>query len=220
MPTYDDGTNLSVDASILATGGKQIDDSVSFATAASIVAAEASNAPLSSRNLIPVGAITLFTGIVSDIELGRSYAKVKVKSNLELFNIQWPMNIYMACCSWQLYGPGCGLWRDAFTDHGTVQAGSTTKIVNVDITDTSVYTQGVIRFTSGLLTGIVRTLWDVQGSANQLQVVQPLPVAPDAGDAFTVYPGCDKSQVMCNERFGNSANFRGFPYIPTPETGV
>ena len=39
------------------------------------------------------------------------------------------------------------------------------------------------------------------------------------GDAFTVYPGCDKQQSTC-ALFGNSANFRGQPFIPAPELSV
>ncbi len=35
-----------------------------------------------------------------------------------------------------------------------------------------------------------------------------------AGDAVTVTRGCDKSFETCAGRFGNTANFRGFPHIP------
>lgn len=173
-----------------------------------------------SNWLTPVGVITLFTGIVSEIEMGRTYAKIKVKSNLELFNIQWPMNLYMLQCCWLLYSPGCGVSKAAFTDNGTVTAGSTTFIVNANITDTSVFSGGVITFTSGALTGIIRTIKSFSPANNQLAVVQPLPVAPSSGDTFSVYAGCDKTQFTCQTVFNNLANFRGFPYIPVPEAGV
>ena len=46
------------------------------------------------------------------------------------------------------------------------------------------------------------------------------------GDAFTVTAGCDKRFPTCRDRFGNAANFRGFPQIPgndfllgTPSSG-
>lgn len=45
------------------------------------------------------------------------------------------------------------------------------------------------------------------------------PVRPLAdGDAFTIYAGCDKSVSMCNARFANVKNFRGFPHIPGQDT--
>jgi hypothetical protein len=51
-------------------------------------------------------------------------------------------------------------------------------------------------------------------------LTQPLPYAPAAGDTFVVYPGCDKSQRTCQIKFGNLANFGGFPYVPAPETAA
>ena len=51
-------------------------------------------------------------------------------------------------------------------------------------------------------------------------LTQPLPYAPAAGDNFTVYPGCDKSQRTCQLKFNNLANFAGFPYVPAPETAA
>jgi uncharacterized phage protein (TIGR02218 family) len=40
----------------------------------------------------------------------------------------------------------------------------------------------------------------------------PRPIAP--GDAFTITPGCDKSFATCRGKFGNGANFQGFPHTP------
>ena len=45
----------------------------------------------------------------------------------------------------------------------------------------------------------------------------PLPFAPSAGDAFTVYAGCDHTQATCQGRFNNVAENRGFPYVPPPQ---
>ena len=45
-----------------------------------------------------------------------------------------------------------------------------------------------------------------------------LPAAPSAGDTFTCYPGCDRALLTCTNKFGNQVNFRGYPYIPSPES--
>jgi uncharacterized phage protein (TIGR02218 family) len=49
-------------------------------------------------------------------------------------------------------------------------------------------------------------------------LLNPLPLVPSAGDAFTAYPGCDKTQATCTTKFANLGAFRGFPFIPQPET--
>ena len=38
--------------------------------------------------------------------------------------------------------------------------------------------------------------------------------AIEAGDAFVVTAGCDKSFATCGAKFGNRDSFRGFPHMP------
>ena len=45
-----------------------------------------------------------------------------------------------------------------------------------------------------------------------------MPVAPGIGDTFTAYPGCDKLQNTCNTKFTNIAHYRGYNYVPPPES--
>jgi len=47
-----------------------------------------------------------------------------------------------------------------------------------------------------------------------------LPSPPQAGDVFKVYPGCNKRQDTCKNKFNNIVHFRGFPYIPSADTVV
>jgi uncharacterized phage protein (TIGR02218 family) len=49
-------------------------------------------------------------------------------------------------------------------------------------------------------------------------VIYPWPFAPQNGDQFTIYPGCDKTLDTCTNKFGNRPRFRGFKFIPIPET--
>ncbi len=41
--------------------------------------------------------------------------------------------------------------------------------------------------------------------------------AAGPGDSFTAYQGCDHTLATCRSKFANEANFRGFPFVPTPE---
>ncbi len=39
-------------------------------------------------------------------------------------------------------------------------------------------------------------------------------LAPEVGTTITLSPGCRQSIEVCHRKFGNSANFQGFPHIP------
>jgi uncharacterized phage protein (TIGR02218 family) len=56
--------------------------------------------------------------------------------------------------------------------------------------------------------------------SNVIDLIAPFPVIPLVGDAFTIYPGCDKQQSTCATKFGNLIHFRGFPYVPENSTAV
>ena len=75
---------------------------------------------------------------------------------------------------------------------------------------------GVVKFTTGLNAGVARTLRKY--TPGQFTTIAPWPFAVAAGDAFTVYPGCDKTTSTCNAKFSNGSKFRGHPYVPSPET--
>ncbi len=54
----------------------------------------------------------------------------------------------------------------------------------------------------------------------QINLWQALPYAPNPGDPFVIYPGCDKTVFSCARKFNNLINFGGFPFIPTEETAL
>jgi len=73
---------------------------------------------------------------------------------------------------------------------------------------------GVIRFTSGQNSG--RAI-EVRGSdlaTGDMVLSFPPPFPVGTGDAFEVYPGCDKRLSTCIDRFDNVLNFRGDPFVP------
>ena len=80
------------------------------------------------------------------------------------------------------------------------------------------FTRGYILFTSGALNAIKRTVKGWQPGL--VSVFNPLPAVPAVGDTFMIYPGCDHTQATCSSKFGNVVHFRGFPYVPVPETAL
>lgn len=81
------------------------------------------------------------------------------------------------------------------------------------------FAQGVITFTSGPNSGLKRTVASY-AAGGLITLVLPLPVAPVAGNTFSIVPGCDKQMLTCEQKFNNLINFGGQPFIPQPEASI
>jgi uncharacterized phage protein (TIGR02218 family) len=163
------------------------------------------------------GGFVNFSGTVAEIAMTRTEIQVTVKSDLQLLNVQMPRNLYQPGCQHTLYDADCGVSRSSFMASGTVTSGATRTQIPCGLTQTfGWFASGYLVFTGGTFTGTKRTVKAY--SPGQVLLLNPLPAAPSAGDTFSIYPGCDKSQQTCTAKFNNVANFRGFPYIPIPET--
>jgi len=185
--------------------------------------------PSATPNVVPIGYVTLFYGLIADIsEIGRTEAKMKVKSLLVRLNTDFPRNNYGPTCQWKLYGPGCTLTKSFFGKNGTVLSGSTVQVVNWSNSFTAPQpNQGTITFTSGVLNG--QSFQVDTSDSGHSYIAGALPSAPKAGDTFTAYPGCDHTSgldtngneisgnVGCAS-FNNLQHFGGCPRVPPPAT--
>lgn len=166
----------------------------------------------------PVGTVVIFSGRVSDVSGSRSQVRVSIKSDLELLNVSSPRNIYQAGCMRTLYDGGCKAERERFTLNGMVAAGNNsangfkTNLTQPD----KWFEQGVVKFTGGRNAGLTRTVKTYRNGA--VEFALRLPDVPRVGDAFKIYPGCDKTKETCAGKFDNVVHFRGFPYIPAADT--
>ena len=166
----------------------------------------------------PIGGTILFKGRVGTVDsIGRTSAQVTVNSDLVPLDIQMPRNLYAPNCQHRLYDTGCGLIKSAHGTSGTVGPGSTAYAINWS-GSSSAYAQGTITFSSGANAGVTANVKSATSSA--LSLSYALPGAPSTGDAFTAYQGCDHTQSTCQSKFGNLANFRGFPYVPPPTFAI
>ena len=171
---------------------------------------------LSAWGAAPVGSVTLFKGRVSTVDaVGRTSAEVTVASDLVLLDIDMPRNLYQPACNHVLFDGGCGLVKNAFGAAGVVGAGAGATLVPWTAASPA-YAQGTLTFTSGANTGVTANITGADAAA--LTLSYPLPAVPAAGDGFTAYQGCDHTLATCRAKFGNGANFRGFPFVPVPET--
>jgi uncharacterized phage protein (TIGR02218 family) len=168
------------------------------------------------------GMIIMFAGRVAEIDAGRSLATFSLSSHLELLNLKMPRNLYQAGCVNTLFDSSCALNQTAFAVSGSVASATSASTFAAALTQvTGYFDLGSVSFTSGANSGIARTVKAyVKGLPGSVSLIAPFPVVPVPGDAFTIYPGCDKQQSTCSAKFNNLIHFRGFPYVPENSTAV
>lgn len=165
------------------------------------------------------GVVNMFIGSVSEVQPSRTEVTFQVSSDLELLTTPLPRNIISPSCSHILFDSGCTKVKATYAAASTVAASSTTVKINTALAQAAGYfDNGTITFSSGLNAGVTRTI--KSHTVGVINLALALPNAPTTGDAFTAYPGCDKTAATCSSKFANLLNFRGFPYVPTPEVSI
>lgn len=168
-----------------------------------------------------VGVDNRFAGRISTIpKVTRDKAEVELRSHLELLDTRVPIVIYEASCSRVEYSPGCGVNREAMTVAGVAtETSGTVHYMQSGMTQPDGYfDMGAVTFTSGRNAGLSRTVKSYGGNG-LFRFSLALPHPPEAGDAFTAYPGCPKTAEACRQKFNND-KFRGFPFVPPAETAA
>lgn len=129
---------------------------------------------------------------------------------------------YQRLCRHALYGRGCGLDIGFHWQTGTVTAVSGNALTIPEATQPDGWFRGgVLRFGAqlGFITGHVGATLTLSRPMPDLAAALAAPeVDPETGDPLPVVadiaPGCDLRASTCAAKFGNLANFGGFPEIP------
>lgn len=177
-----------------------------------VIAADMSN-PLA-------GTVVLFYGLVSEARAGRLLVEIELASWLEVLLAQnFPRNVFQVQCLHTLYDAGCTLSKAAFGVAGTAHAGSTASSIVTGLGNPDHYFElGTLTFSAGANNGVTRSV--ATYLSGTVVPIGPFPYTPGVGDAFTVYPGCDKLYATCSSKFSNTAHFRGYDRIPSPENAI
>lgn len=163
-----------------------------------------------------IATVELFTGKVAEREFDDGLV-ITVKDPTELLDAQVPRNTVQPSCLNTLYSANCGVDRAARVESGTITSGTVRTIqTTLASRPASYFTLGVLAFTSGANSGIRRSV--KSDAAGTFSFALPLPHVPQAGDTFTVVPGCDRTMASCQGKFNNLIRFRGQPFVPAPET--
>ena len=163
-------------------------------------------------------------GNLGQIRRGRQSFVAEVRSLTHLLN-QTVGRTFQYFCDAQLGDVRCGvnLTSPAYSGSGTVgnlvgDRGFSS--IGIATFAANWFRFGYVDWTSGANVGrrAEVLLHTVSGGVARVDLIEQ-PVRPIAlGDAFTIRAGCDKQFPTCRDRFGNGANFRGYPSMPGEDT--
>lgn len=169
---------------------------------------------------VSAGAVPWFQGRVRDVDAGRFSARISLESDLALLNVAMPRNIVQTGCTHRLFDAGCTLVPASWQITGSVSTvGTDRTFITTGLTQANGWFDlGTLTWTSGVLAGLVCSVKSSLNASGRIEFMRQLPSAPAGGSTFTIRPGCDKRQATCTTKFSNLAHYRGYPYVPSPET--
>ena len=153
----------------------------------------------------------IFSGVVYGISVENLGINAECVSDGGILDKQFPRIFYQTYCNHNLFDPQCKLNGYDYRIQGTLTAGSGTALtINAATNYVSGYFSGgrIVKVS----TGDMRLITAHSGASINILVG-----IPDftTGAAIELYPGCNGEILTCRNKFGNNANFVGFPYIPT-----
>ncbi|MBO9419144.1 DUF2163 domain-containing protein [Labrenzia sp. R4_2] len=122
-------------------------------------------------------------------------------------------------CSWELGVGRCRVALACWTYSGVVVEGHdllSFTASGLDDKADGLFRHGLLTWTSGGNAGRPMEIKRHSYTLGTVTFELSLPMADsiEPGDTFSVQAGCDKRFETCRSRFGNEANFGGFPHIP------
>jgi uncharacterized phage protein (TIGR02218 family) len=123
--------------------------------------------------------------------------------------------VYAPDCAADLGDARCGVDLAALEESGAVgTVTSATAFATTLVQATGWYDGGELTWTGGANAGQTVAVRSWDATTGILSLFLPALYPMQAGDAFTIRPGCDKSFPTCQAKFDNVVNFRGFPHVP------
>ena len=167
-----------------------------------------------------VAGVPMFSGLVSSLDsVGRSSARLNVKSGLILLNPQTPRDLWKPNCKHTWGDAGCGLNRGDFVVQTVVGSGSTRTRINwAGVTDDFVMGTAYIEGDDNVTRS--RTILSVDPGVS-FDVIFPLDFDPTDGQNLSVYPNCRRLEARCGNYHANpEEHFLGYPFVPVVETAL
>jgi uncharacterized phage protein (TIGR02218 family) len=170
----------------------------------------------------PAQRVLMRKGSLGEVRRGKTGFQAEVRGLAHILG-QPVGRAYGHCCDADLGDGRCKLVLADYTAAGTVASALDARRFTVSGLGAFAdgwFADGKLAFTGGANAGRAMEVkrHAVSGAAVTVEMWQAMSEAVAAGDTFTISAGCDKQFATCKARFGNQANFRGFPYMPGNDT--
>lgn len=159
-------------------------------------------------------AVLLWSGRITAVEFQGTAATITLEPVYTSLRRMGLRRAYQRQCPHVLYGTACRANRDAFKLETVVDsiAGTAVSVAGASVHAAGHFAGGFIEYPVELGIAERRFITDHTGDVVALSA---LPTGLAVGAVVKVFPGCDHSLTTCDAKFGNVANFGGFPYFPT-----
>jgi uncharacterized phage protein (TIGR02218 family) len=176
------------------------------------------------------GILTLLTGTLGELSLLETQYAAELLSLVRKLSQQIGDLVSKSCVVQQLGDHRCapaGTFGNgrALSDYqfqgtvASVDAADTISFTAVTPPDADYFAYGKVTLLVGQNTGIAKEVKAQlkPGPNPQLQLQEAFPFPLSVGDAVQLEAGCIRLSSMCSAKFGNIANYQGFPFVPGPE---
>ncbi|GJD34205.1 DUF2163 domain-containing protein [Methylobacterium aerolatum] len=167
----------------------------------------------------PADRVQIFAGTIGEVSRGRTAFQAEVRSLTNALN-QPRGRLYGRSCE-AAFGDGrCGVDASlsAYRSGGTVTrlvSGRSFAASGLAAYAPGWFSAGTLTWLTGRNAGAVQEVRTHLGRESALlDLWEPTALAMAPGDTFTIVAGCDRTFESCRGKFGNAANFRGFPHLP------
>lgn len=166
---------------------------------------------------LPARRVLWFRGSLGDIAREGGAFRAELRGLAEALN-RTGGRVYQSRCAAVLGDTACGVELASYSVAGTVTEAEGRRLLIAAAGDAVAgwYAEGLVRVTSGDCAGLaapVRSDRPEEGG-RRIELWQGFDAVLTGGDAVVLVAGCDKRAGTCRARFGNLANFRGFPHLP------
>lgn len=160
---------------------------------------------------VQAGVFIVISGYMGDIKLKQ------FTYNSQIRGITLPLQsesgrIFTPGCGWILGDSNCTVnleeYKKSFISDGTEERRNQLKVNNLT---ENYYQGGHVKFTSGNNESFIIEI--KENSDNLISLQRAYPFNLENGDTFDIYPGCNKTEETCYNKYNNMKNFGGFSDI-------
>lgn len=160
-------------------------------------------------------ATTIFTGHLSDYGINSGKIQLTFETGFTALREKGPRKAFGPFCPLALYSDECGVTKATFGVAAVVTAISdnTLTVTGIAAYDDGYFTHGLLEDDNGTEVFVLHHA----GTSVVVQDVTPFMISDEAANGstdVTIYPGCQKNILVCENRFSNGINYQNYPGRP------